>query len=632
MMFINSRGNLPQRLEAYERAIIALGSQDELQGQPVKKNSSFLLDLVLQQLNCMCVSGLSEAAVKWIDELMLSVSEDVQGCQISSASIILTHLVYSDLCILWICCAYVLLQMQIPERIIENLGCKQQLCFQNIWCNVKATKPCSSKAMKLMEIAASEGKGCLGLESIGLHLDTESRLPKEFFAANYVQCAAVCKGLEFSLTLAEKFFNLYASSVELTILRARLEAHFKGNMAALTIFEKALSCWPLHQSGKLRLWNQYFGFSVDAKGPGYAKVLLARCAAEIHESESFRSVCKDVCGSTTCDISVEMWNTLRNEFQHLKEAPTHGYIQKAFQFLPSIVKRQLRNEFKVSGQVFSYQDAVFGYLNLAFSEALDGEFDSARVALHNSLNIAADTDIMQQCLKELAASICGGLRSSTVTIQWNNYDKMLSLFDRCLMETQLLASTHPLSKSFCESIKKRRVRLFVDNLLGPWPNNCTFFNTVLETMYGPTLIPDGLLPLKDLVDFTEKILQVLPNNVRLALSACRAVQSKVNNCNPLTKSATLFWSASLLVDSLCQSLPEAPESCWVEAGNFLELLELEGLLEAFYQFALLAYPFSTSLWSRLLAIGRKTGNINSITQLAVEKGVKVDVRSERDFC
>eukprot|EP00250_Pteridium_aquilinum_P012053 c20480_g1_i2 orf=807-7724(-) len=627
MMFINSRRHLMERLEAYEAAIIALGSKVELQGHPLESKSSFLLDLALQKLNCMCTSDLSQEAASWIDELSSLTSEDVEGFGrhgTSSSLILLTGLTRPDLCILWICCAYVILQRQLPTNVIERLGCKQQLFLENIWLDTKNRLSCGGKVMRLMRIAASQGKGCMKLD-VNEFEDQSLQHTKEFFAANLVQCAAVCEGLDCSFTIAKKYFKLLSPSVELTLLRAKLEEHCKGKAASLDIFEEALSCWPLHRSGKMRLWNQYIGCAFEAKGAGFVKVLLARCANEICDSDSCRPTSKNPNSSfpTVLNTSETSKCTQKPDPQMPAEV-SNTFIQRAFQLLPVIVKRQRMKSFGFSGQLFSHEDAVFGYVNLAFLEALNKDGNSARNALHSGLNMAADANSLRHCLKEIALFTSGVFDNSTGLSPSVCSHKMLGLLDRCIVESKLLGTMHPLSRGFCESIKKRRLCQFVNSLLGPWPTGSSFLNSILETIHGPTLLPKEMLAWRETLDFTEKMLEVLPSNVRLATSLCRAVQSRVADFDSSTGSATLFWCTSLLLDSLCQSSPEAPEPRWVEAGGLLKMLEVDSLLEDFYRLALSVHPFSTSLWHGFLMVSSKTGNLKSAIESAKERGVKLD--------
>ncbi|MCO5601462.1 hypothetical protein L7F22_055585 [Adiantum nelumboides] len=624
MLFINTRRHLKARLEAYESALITIGSRVDLQCHPLESKSSLLLDLALRKLNCLCTSGLNQEATNWITKLTLSASENGQGLEMhegSSSLSLVNCLSRSDLCILWICCAYVILRRELPDRVVESLGCKQELFFQNIWSGLVNMSSCTSQAMKLMQIGASQGKGCMKLD-VREPGDKNLQLAKEVFAANFVQCAAVCEGLDCSLILAEKYSKNFSASVELTLLRARHEEHFHGKMASLEIFEEALMCWPLDKAGKMRLWNQYIECAYEAKGPDFVKGLLARCAKEISDSDSFRFVCGNV-GTIWKDPQQPICAVRQGSPASLGVTDTS--LQSIFQLLPLIVKRQQMKGSGFYSQRFSFQDAVFSYMNLAFFETLNKDYKAAMIALQNGLNVAVDADSVRHCLNEIAVFIYKGLDSSSTLSPTVHSNKMLGLVDRCIVESQLIGAVYPLSKGFCETIKSRQVSQFVGSLVCPLPTDSSFLNSVLESIHGPTLLPNELMAWPDLLDFAEKFLEILPSNVRLASSICRGVQNKVSEFDSKSGPATLFWCTSLLIDSLCNASPEAPEPRWVEAGGFLKMLEADSLLEDFYWLALLVYPHSTLIWHGLLEISRKTGNFESALKSAKERGVKLEL-------
>ncbi|MCO5578665.1 hypothetical protein L7F22_032509 [Adiantum nelumboides] len=624
MLFINTRWHLKDRLEAYESAIITIGSRVDLQCHPLERKSSLLLDLALRKLNCLCTSGLNQEATNWITQFTLSASENRQGLEMherSSSLSLVNCLSRPDLCILWICCAYVILRRELPDRVVESLGCKQELFFQNIWSGLVNMSSCTSQAMKLMQIAASQGKGCMKLD-VHEPGDKNLQLAKEVFAANFVQCAAVCEGLDCSLILAEKYSKKFSASVELTLLRARHEEHFHGKMASLEIFEEALTCWPLDQTGKMRLWNQYIECAYEAKGPDFVKGLLARCGKEISDSDSFRFVCGNV-GTIWKDPEQPICAVRQGSSASLGITDTP--LQSTIQLLPLIVKQQQMKGSGSYSQRFSFQDAVFSYMNLAFFETLNKDYKAARIALQNGLNVAVEADSVRHCLNEIAVFIYKGLDSSSVLSPTVHSNKMLGLVDRCIVESQLIGAVYPLSKGFCETIKSRQVSQFVGSLVCPLATDSSFLNSLLESIHGPTLLPNELLAWPDRLDIAEKFLEILPSNVRLAASNCRAVQNKVSEFDSKSGPATLFWCTSLLIDSLCNASPEAPEPRWVEAGGFLKMLEADSLLEDFYWLALLVYPHSSLIWHGLLEISRKTGNFESALKSAKERGVKLEL-------
>ncbi|KAH7307467.1 hypothetical protein KP509_22G060700 [Ceratopteris richardii] len=624
MMFINTRRHIKDRLEAYESAIVTLGRSGDPQYHALGNKSCLLLDLSLQKLNFLCMADMKQEAVIWINNLSRLASEDSQDYDrddASSAWTILTCLTRSDLCVLWICCAFVILRSRLPDIVAERLGYKQQLFFHDIWPDSEKPLGSASEVMRLMQTAASHGTGCMKLD-VNEFQEKEINEAKKAFIASYVQCAAVCEGLDCSFGIADKYFKNFSSSVELTLLRARLERHYRGESASLDTFEVAISCWPLDQSGKMRLWNQYIGFAFEAKGTKFLSCLMIRCANEIYNSDSYKSLY----GKFDSHLSGLVDNVEKlDEHTPITSSEVSIFFQKACETLPVIVRRQMMKTAGFSGQQFSYQDAAYAFLNLAFFETLNKNQIAARYALQSSLNVAVDSDSMIHCLQEIAVFTFKGLDNLTGLSPSDHSNKVFEILDRCIIESRMLGGIYHLSKGFCDSIRRRRVGHFVDTLLCCSSSDCSVLNSVLESIHGPSLLPIETLAWTDVLDFAEKMLEVLPSNVKLAISICRVVQNKLPEVNAKSGSATLLWCSSLLIDSLSQSSPKAPLYRWLEAGGFLKMLDHDILLEEFYWLALSVYPFSSSIWHRLLEVSRRTGNFESALNISKDKGVKLEL-------
>lgn len=68
LLYINSRATLTDRLKAYELAIESLTTNRPIGCQ--EEHSACILDLVVQMLDCMCVSKMTSLLHSWADDLV----------------------------------------------------------------------------------------------------------------------------------------------------------------------------------------------------------------------------------------------------------------------------------------------------------------------------------------------------------------------------------------------------------------------------------------------------------------------------------------------------------------------------------------------------------------------------------
>jgi len=88
--------------------------------------------------------------------------------------------------------------------------------------------------------------------------------------------------------------------------------------------------------------------------------------------------------------------------------------------------------------------------------------------------------------------------------------------------------------------------------------------------------------------------------------------------------AAVLWASSLLINCIFQSFPIAPEDTWIEVGNFLELLDIDIILEEFYQKALSVHPFSVTLWHSFFNFRQHTDNLGGVVEAAKQRGIVID--------
>ncbi|KAL2643761.1 hypothetical protein R1flu_011348 [Riccia fluitans] len=570
-LYINSRRDLPSRLDACERAVVALAENKT--GMDVD-SSACLLDISLQMLYSMCVSGSTQESLAWVDDLIHDTADDGNRRR-GSTSALLSHLTKHDACILWVTCAYLSASGEIPLVIIKRLGCKQDLLYTLDW-GVRASfeKIASVRTMRTLSTAASSRRGCLSLED--LHSPTSNRNDhsRVSLGVNYVQCLAVYEGLQSAGRLSQRLTELYPNSVELILLHARIEERRGGIDKGLHVFETAISRWPAGQPGLLRLWNQYAVHGLVWAGKSSAHEVLSRSVVSLVKpsSNQLQEQLSSPQMRTAAVTSAEnagpyIWNDIKEHYVTLVNLSSGRSDE--------------------SGPVQSWheEDMVYGLISLALVEALSGDQICAQSTISRAMKIAVSQRDLQQCLKELAS-----LQLSGAVVE----ERVLCLLDRCKMDYYNFSHVKPLSLRVLEDLKRPQVRKFFVDLLGLWPVEHSLMNTVLEICYGPSLLPLESLTPKDVFRFAEGILEAAPGNVEVALSLSRLVFSE----SWFVRSKSLshrICATALLISSLQQSWPIAPEVHWVEAGLLLKQLSKGKPLEEYYLHALVKYPLSAAL-------------------------------------
>ncbi|XP_024544864.1 uncharacterized protein LOC9644317 isoform X1 [Selaginella moellendorffii] len=353
-------------------------------------------------------------------------------------------------------------------------------------------------------------------------------LPKEVLAVNFIRFLVAFEDLEYASNYCQQAVQLHPCSVELVVLCANVQRLRGGCKSGLAVFQSALSKWPSKRSGVQALWNQYAGHALEWEGEEGALVILQKCST-----------------------------------REARNGQTNGLT--------------------LSTGSKSVEDSTFSLVNIALLESLRGRSHEAQVALEKALS---STHAGTHCWLEFAAfklSATGGR---------NFQDVFTSILDRCHMQSRLSPKLTPLGRGFLKGIKKRRIRCFIDTLLGPAPSDYSFVNSLLRMCSGPELLP------RDQPEFSRHfgggLLELFPSNSVLALAFCKALNTS-DGFSP----AAAAWAGSLLVTSL--RLSAAPERLWLEAGDWLQQVGLEDCCESFYRNALAAYPFSAGLWRRFIS-------------------------------
>ncbi|XP_019192840.1 PREDICTED: uncharacterized protein LOC109187173 isoform X3 [Ipomoea nil] len=568
VLYINSREMLDERLTAYDAAISALCRHASTSNRATPFASECILDIVLQMMNFLCMSGNAKKAIEKIHELFPTTKGSDKAHQLFLPDIVMC-LAISDKCIFWVCCVYMVVYRRLPNAIVKQLECQKELSAIE-WSSTQLTADEKQQAVSLMELA---------VDSLALYIDRES-LENEsnlraahLFALNHVRCIAVLEGLECSRNLLERYIKLYPSCLELVLMSARLEHDFCNS--SYEGFEEALDNWLDEVPGVQCIWNQY-----------------AECAFR----DGRLDVVKEVMDRWLQSLDRIVSKGSNDSPQLASVSDVHSWL---------------------SGS--SQNDIVFGLLNSAIYKLLQNDQTESRLALDRALG-SANHENYSHCVRELILFLTAD------SLQCNDCTRVgsaLQVLRGYLFDTRASLASEPLSRKFIQNIKKPGLKQLVGKLLSPVPSDPSLVNSILEVLFGPTLLPHTYSKLSDMVDLVESLMEILPSNYHLAISVCKWL-SRVSNTTSLSANVS-FWASSLLSNALLQAIPVAAEHVWVEAANLLRSMTNSLAISInFHRRALSIYPFSINLWKSYVNLSMATGDAESVKEAAREKGIDLD--------
>ncbi|KAJ6322807.1 hypothetical protein OIU77_012617 [Salix suchowensis] len=270
LMYINSRIHLDDRLLAYNAALTALCRQTSALDKDNMYASACILDLFLQMMDCLCMSGNVGKAIQKIQGLFpLAANSDEPHFLLLSD--ILACLTISDKYIFWVCCVYLVIYRKLPDAIVRCFECDKELLAIE-WSSVHLPNEEKQMAVKLVEMAVDSVEMPVNSES--LESDKNGRMAQQF-ALSHIMCTLVFDGLPCCQNLLGKYTKLYPSCVELVLLSARLKKNGLGCVSS-EVFEEAISNWPKEVPGIHCIWNQYIECALQKEGPDFAKELAVR--------------------------------------------------------------------------------------------------------------------------------------------------------------------------------------------------------------------------------------------------------------------------------------------------------------------------------------------------------------------
>lgn len=570
LMYINSRMQLDDRLNAYEYALTTFCSIENAFDEERCYISTCILDIFLQMIDFLRMSGNVEKAIQKIFGLLGNSGDtlllDIQSC-----------LIVSDRCIFWSCCIYLAVYRKLPELIVQQFEFEKELPFGIEWPSAHLTTDRKKQALDLMKFAVD--KMDLGSD-INPHRKDEVALRSlHFLAVSHIRCTAALEGLHCYADLLTSYLSLYPTCIDLILLSARLKENYTENMV-LKGFEESLSDWPRETSGTQCLWNQYVEHALANERAGLAEILL---------DSWFRGFSKDT--------NLHVW-----KLEGRKDGACDSFD----------LSLQVNSDDSITG---SQQDDMFWFLNLSLYRLLQKNLRDSQCAIDKALKIASPQDY-KHCVREHAAFAFANEASSESD---KPLGSILSLLNGYLGDTRSTTIVEPLSRKYYRYIKRPRVRQFINNILGPVSRDASLVNSVLEVCYGTSFLPENLDDSKGFVDFVESLMEITPANYKLAFSVYKLTK---NFCHPsVAANANKLWACSLLINSIFQAIPVAPEYVWLEAARAIKNVEILDISVRFHQQALSVYPFSIKLWQSYLGICRNTDNVDMIVESAKQRGI-----------
>lgn len=582
LMYINSRMQLDDRLAAYDAALLALCRHASSAAKDGLQTSACILDLFLQMMDCLCMSGNVEKAIQKSYGVFSATTKSNEPHL--SLSDMLNCLTVSDKCVFWVCCVYLVIYRKLPDAVVQKFECEKDLDIE--WPSVQVVEE-KQMAVKLVEIAVESVDSYIYSESAKNEVNLRSA---QLFALNHIRCMVALDNLECLGSLLDKYVKLYPYCIELVLVSARTQKLVKG-IDSFVGFDNVITRWPKEVPGIQCIWNQYIENAVLDGKFDLAKELTVRWfhtvwqVQDIHDGESDATGGDNSCGS-------------------------FGFSSKS---LPG-----------ASSSDLNQMDVMFGFLNLSLYKLFQNDKTEACIAVDKARKAVnfAGLDALTRKHAMFLLSDASNLKENSPN---NGIKKILEIYMDGSFQVFLVPEL--LTRKFVDNIKKPRIQQLISNLLSPVSFDCSLLNSILHSWYGPSLLPQSLSDPKDLVDFVEAILEVVPSNFQLAISVCKLLRKSYNSASSDKTSASLwFWACSIMANSILDAIPIPPEHVWVEAGVLLgNAIGIEAISERFYRKALLVYPFSVRLWKSFYILCRAIGDTSDIIEAAKERGIQLDL-------
>ncbi|KAE9615673.1 putative tetratricopeptide-like helical domain, zinc-finger domain-containing protein [Lupinus albus] len=581
LMYINNQKRIDDRLDAYDAALLVLYQHLSASPKDRMYESACILDLFLQMMACLCMSGNVEKAIEMSHGVFASTTKsDEPHTHHLPLSDILNCLTISDKCVFWICCVYFVIYRKLPDAVVHKFECEKDL-LDIEWPFVSLSEDDKEMAAKLVETAVESVDSYVYNEPVKSEVDLRSA---QLFALNYIRCMVALDNIDCLRNLLDKYVKLYPSCLELVLVSARVTKQEIG-VDSFMGFEEAINMWPKEVPGIQCIWNQYIENTIQNQRIDFAKEITAHWFRTVWQMQDIPNV--------------RMGGTAGGNF-----CGSLGLNSKS---VP-----------ETSTPDLNQIDAVFGFLNLSLYNIFQNDETEACVAVDKARK-AAMFGGLEQCLtKHIMFLLCDALSlkegSTNAAMK-----KVLEGYMDCSSQASLVPKV--LTRKFLENIKRPRVQNLISKILSRVSFDCSLLNMILQSWYGSSLLPQTGSDPKHLVDLVEAIMKVVPYNFQLAINVCKLL-SKSYNSSDLHSAGLWFWACSTLVNAILDAIPIPPEFIWVEAGGFLQnAMGIEAISERFYKRALSVYPFSIMLWTCFYKLHKTIGDAKDVIEAAKERGI-----------
>ncbi|KAG8093095.1 hypothetical protein GUJ93_ZPchr0012g19491 [Zizania palustris] len=582
LMYINSRLRFDDRLDAYNDALSMLCQMTADTDMELKDRSAFVLDIFLQMVYFLCMSGNVEKAVSRIYGILPTSTPDFFGDKLLAD--VISCLTTSDRCLFWISCLYVSIYGKLPEEITNQLEFLKDLPDALVWSPIELRVDNRSRILELLNYAA--GKIALDINEMGKNGNPSYLRLSQFLAVNHISCLAALEGFQSCAKVLVKYMKEYPMCPQILLLSARLDGKY-GTYPDLKGFDELLQSWPKEVQGIQYLWNQYAEHAL-ADNIELAQKVLTQWFEE--------------CGNDNDMQSGGAYGAME--------------ISNEESVGPSLSSTQ-----EIGCGTSTSDDLIFWILNLSLCRMLENNLQEAKVAVDKALKLAHG-ESYEHCLREHAAVHTLEKPSSSTDVQTQETFDLISGY---LLDQRNLPMRELLSRRFMQNVKKHGLRQLIHDTIGPASADSSLINSVLQVCYGPSLLPEKIGEVKYLVDFVESVMEVLPANYSLALAVGKFMVKHCTGADP-TSMGTRFWASSVLINAIFRAVPVAPESVWLEGASLLEKMQAAETVKRFYQQATSVYPFSSRLWHAYLNSCKANGsNMDSIAEAARQRGIELNV-------
>ncbi|QCE12869.1 hypothetical protein DEO72_LG10g4119 [Vigna unguiculata] len=579
LMYINSQGKLDDRLIAYDTALSVLCQHASADPKDKIHKSACILDLFLQMIHCLYISGNVEKAIERTYGIFPTTTKSNEHHHLSLSDI-LNCLTVSDKCVFWICCVYLVIYRRLPDAVVQKFESEKDL-LDIEWPFVNLSEDDKVMAIKLVETAVESIDSFVYNESGKSEVNLRSA---QLFALNHLRCMAALDSRECLRDLLDKYIKLYPSCLELVLASARIQ---KQNIQVDSFegFEEAINRWPKEVPGVHCIWNQYIENALYNQRTDLAKEITVRWFQSVKQVQ---------------DLPIDV------------EGNSGGSFRMGSKFVSDS-----------SSTDHKQIDTMFGFLNLSLYNFFQNDKTAACLAFDKAKSTVSFGGL-EQCMRKYVMFLV----YDELSLKEDGPDcaikKILELYTDA--SSQALLVPKVLTRKFVDSIKKPRLQHLISNIVSPVSLDCSLLYLTLQSWFGSSLLPQTISDPKHLVDFVEGVMGVVPHNFQLAITVCKLLIKQYNSSDSNTASL-LFWACSTLVNAILDSMPIPPEYIWVEAAELLHnAMGTDAIFDRFYRRALSVYPFSIMLWKYFYKLYMTSGDAKDAVDAAKKRGIELGTK------